>query len=207
MEKKNIVVAIVAIGLIVAAGFRLITANSDGSRALNPKPFEHLGRALAEEINNLLGGRGSVVVVIETMGGAKSPNLEAQVSGFKAALAKNKGITLRGVKELSRSMTEDPSLWPPQHAAQLVIFSAGANAVVYLGGFPEKLSPNDLATLKGNKASLVTVGTPSPLVQSLVKGGVIRMAIVSRIPPPPPSGTEESAAQWYRRVYEVLRSP
>lgn len=207
MEKKNIVVAIVAVGLIAAAAFRVVTANGDGSRPLNSKPFEHLGRALAEETHKLLGGQGSVVLVVETMGGGKGPNVEAQVVGFKAALAKHKGVSLKEVKELSRSMTDDPRLWPAQHAAQLVSSGAGANAIVYLGSFPESLSATDLATLKGNKASLVVIGTQSPLVQSLVKSGVVRLAIVSRTPPPPPPGGEESAAQWYVRVYEVLRSP
>lgn len=206
MDKKSLIVGVLAVSVIVAAGARLLLGVREDARPLNSKPFEYLGRALGEETLKVLGGQGSVVLVVETMGGGMSPNTEAQVAGFKAALAKKKGVTLKAVSELARSMTDDPRYWPPQHASQLVGSGAGANAIVYLGGLPESLSPPEMAALKGNKASLIIAGTQTPMVKSLLKDRIIRLAIVNRMPALPPPGGAETTAQWYGRVYEVLRS-
>jgi len=206
MDKKPLLLALVAVLAIAGSVFHLVRSDSGDSAGVNVKPFEYLGSMVATETATLLNNSGTVVLVVETMDGLKGPNVEAQVKGFKAGLAKSKGVTLKEVKELSRSMSEDPRLWPAQHAAQLVGMGAGAKAVVYLGSFPEALPPNDIATLKGSPAGLVVVGTKSPMVQTLVNSGVIRLAVVGRIPPPPPPGGLESPPQWYARVYEVLKA-
>lgn len=206
MDKKTLIIAIVAVLAIAGSVVHLMRSNSADSPRASMKPFEYLGSAAAAETATLLNNQGDVVVVVETMGDTKNPNAEAQVKGFKAGLGKVKGMTLKAVKELPRSMSEDPRLWPAQHAAQLVGMGAGAKAVVYLGSFPEALPPNDIATLKGSSAGLVVVGTKSPMVQTLVNSGVIRLAVVGRIPPPPPPGGPESPPQWYARVYEVLKA-
>lgn len=207
MDKKTLIIAIVAVLAIAGSVFHLVRSNSGGSPRASMKPFEHLGSAAAAETAALLNNQGDVVLVVETMGNTKSPNAEAQVKGFKAGLGKAKGVTLKAVKELPRSMSEDPRLWPAQHATQLVGMGAGAKALVYLGSFPQSLPPNDIATLKGSQASLVVVGTQSPMINSLVNSGVIRLAIVGKTPPPPaPAGTE-TPAQWFARVYAVLKAP
>lgn len=206
-DKKNTAVAAIAVVVTLAAVIHLVLGNREKSPRANPKPFEHLGRALAEETASLVGGQGSVVLAVETMGGAKSPSLDAQIHGFKTALGKTKGISLKGVTELSRSVTEDPQMWPREHATRLVKLGEGAKALVFLGSFPQTLPPTDIATLKGSQASLVVLGTQSPLIQSLVTSGVIRVAVVNRTPPTPvPPGTE-TTAQWYARVYQILKAP
>lgn len=206
MDKKTLIIAIVAVLAIAGSVVHLMRSNSADSPRASMKPFEYLGSAAAAETAALLNNQGDVVVVVETMGDTKNPNAEAQVKGFKAGLGKAKGMTLKAVKELPRSMSEDPRLWPAQHAAQLVGMGAGAKAVVYLGSFPETMPPNDIATLKGSPAGLVVVGTKSPMIQTLVNSGVIRLAVVGRVPPPPPPGGPESPPQWYARVYEVLKA-
>lgn len=206
MNKKTLIIAIVAVLAIAGSVFRLVRSNDGDSPRASMKPFEYLGSAAATETAALLNNSGSVVLVVETMGDTKNPNAEAQVKGFKAGLGKVKGMTLKEVKELPRSMSEDPRLWPAQHASQLVGMGAGATALVYLGSFPQSLPPNDIATLKGSQASLVVVGTQSPIIQSLVTSGVIRLAVVGKTPPPPAPAEAESPAQWYARVYAVLKS-
>jgi len=206
MDKKTLLIAIVAVLAIAGSVVHLMRSNSGDSPRASMKPFEYLGSAVAAETAALLNNQGDVVVVVETMGDTKNPNAEAQVKGFKAGLGKAKGMTLKAVKELSRSMSEDPRLWPAEHAAQLVGMGAGAKAVVYMGSFPDSLPPKDIATLKGSQASLVVVGTQSPIIQSLVTSGVIRLAVVGKTPPPPAPGTPESPPQWYSRVYAVLKS-
>ncbi len=207
MDKKAAVIALVALLAIAGGVFRVARSQSEATPRANPKPFEQLGVAVAEETAKVLASQGSVVLVVETMDGAKIPNLDAQINGFKTGLAKVKSVSLKAVKELSRSMTEDPRAWPQQQAAQLVGYGVGAKALVFFGSFPSSLSPGDLATLKGSQVSLVVVGPQSPLIESLVKSGVIRVAIVGRVPPKPaPNGTE-TPAQWFDRVYAVLKAP
>jgi len=206
MDKKTLVIVTVAVLAIAGSVAHLVRSNSGDSPRASMKSFEFLGAAVATEAATLVNNQGSVVVVVETMDGTKAANTEALVKGFKAGLGKVKGITLKEVKELPRSMSEDPRLWPQQHATQLVGMGAGAKALVYLGSFPQSLPPGDIATLKGSQASLVVVGTQSPLIQSLVSSGVVRLAVVGKTPPPSAPGTSESPPQWYARVYAVLKS-
>lgn len=207
MDKKTIAISIVAFFAIAASVVHLVRSNSDGASQSNAKPFEYLGASLATETAALLNSQGSVVLVVETMDGANADNTDGLVKGFKKGISKSKGISVKEVKELKRMMSEDPSLWPPQHAAKLVSFGVGAKAVVYLGSFPQTLPPADIATLKGSQASLVVVGTQSALIQSLVSSGVVRLAVVSKTPPPPSTGNAETPPQWYARVYAVLKAP
>jgi hypothetical protein len=206
MDRKQLLIAIVAVLAIAGAAFRLTRSNSGEASSTNMKPFEYLGSSAATEVAALLNQRGDVVLVVETMGGAPSPNVEAQIKGFKSGFAKVKGVQLKSVKQLARSMSEDPAMWPAQRATQLVGMGAGAKALVYLGSFPQALPPEDVATLKGSQAALVVVGTQTPAVQALVNTGVIRLAIVGRTPPPPASANPESPGQWFARVYEVIKA-
>jgi hypothetical protein len=207
MDKKSIGISVVAFLAIAAAVVHLVRSNSDGALRSNTKPFEYLGASVATETAALLNNQGSVVLVVETMDGAKDANTEGLIRGFKNGIAKSKGVSLKEVKELARTMLEDPSLWPPQHASKLVGFGNGAKAVVFLGSFPKALPPADIATLKGSQASLVVVGAQSALIQSLVSSGVVRVAVVGKSPPPPSPGGAETPAQWYARVYTVLKAP
>lgn len=207
MEKKTLIIAVIAVVAIVGATLRLVNSNSEGTSRGNPKPFELLGASAAEEAAKLLNGNGKVVVVMETLEGTKNPNNESQVKGFKTGLVKNKGVTLKEVKELKRDMSGDPRLWPDGQADQIANLGDGAGALVLFFNLPQTLPPKDIATLKGSKAKILMVGTQSPLVDSLVASGVIQVAIVGRTPPKPaPSGTE-TPAQWFARVYTVLKAP
>lgn len=207
MDKKSITIAIIAVLAVIGATLRLVSFNSEGTSRGNPKPFEFIGASAATAAAKLINGNGSVVVVVETLDGAKNPNNDAQIKGFKAGLAKIKGVTLKEVKELKRDMSGDPRLWPEGQAQQIASLGDGAGALVMFLNFPQSLPPSDLAILKGSKAKILMVGTQSPLVDTLVASGVIQVAIVGRIPPPPaPSGTE-TPAQWFARVYNVLKAP
>lgn len=206
MDKKTILIAVIAVLAIAGATARLVTSNSDGGSRVNLKPFEQLGTAAAAETAKVLNNQGSVVVVLETLDGVKSPNNEAQVKGFKAGLAKIRGVTLKEVKEVKRDMSGDPREWPAGQAAQIAGFGAGAGAVVLFVNFPQSLSPADAAALKGSAAKLVVVSGQSPLLASLVTQGTVRAAIVGRTPPAPAPSGPESPAQWFARVYTVLRA-
>jgi hypothetical protein len=207
MDKKTIIIVIIAIAAVAGATIRLVGFNSGVSSRGNLKPFELLGTSAATAVTKLLNGNGSVVVVLETIDGMKNPNNEAQVKGFKAGLAKSKGVTLKEVKELKRDMSGDPRLWPEGQAGQIASLGDGAGAIVLFLNLPEALPPNDIAALKGSKAKILMVGTQSPLVNTLVTSGVIQVAIVARTPPPPPPSDTETPGQWFARVYTELKSP
>lgn len=205
MEKKKLILTIVAVLAIVGSVARLIITRSDGGSRGNPQPYGHLGTVVGEETMKLLGGKGSVVVVLEVIEGVKNPNNDDQVKGFKAALAKGKGVTLKEVKELKRDMSNDPRFWPEQQAAQIVSMGAGADAVVMFVNFPQSLPAKDIATLKDSNKTILAVTTQSPLLDSLVTAGAIRAAVAIRIPPKPAPSGKETPAQWFERVYTVLK--
>jgi len=207
MDKKTIIIAVIAILAIAGASFRLISSRSDGSSRVNLKPYEQLGAAAAEETAKVLNNQGSVVVVVEGIEGVASPNNEAQIKGFKLGLGKVKGVTLKEVKELKRDMSGDPREWPAGRAAQIASMAAGAGAVVLFVNLPQSLPAPDLAALKGGPAKLVVVGTQSPLLQNLVSSGVVKVAIVARTPPSPAPSGPESPVQWFARVYQVIQAP
>lgn len=206
MEKKTLVMAIVAVLAIIGATVRLVTSQSDGKPRANLKPFEQLGASAAEETAKALNNQGSVVVVVEVLEGVKSPNNDAQIKGFKSGLARNKGVTLKEVKEVKRNMSGDPREWPAGQAAQIASIGAGASAVVLFVNFPQSLAPADAAALKGMNAKMIVVSGQSPLLASLVTQGIVRAAIVGRTPPQPAPSTPENPAQWFDRVYTVLRA-
>lgn len=207
MEKKSLVITVIAVLAIIGAAVRLLISQSDGASKLNLKPFEHLGAVAGEQTAKLVNNQGTVIAVVEEIEGMKSPNNEALIKGFKAGLARSKGVTLKEVKELKRDMSGDPREWPAGRAAQVASIGGGASAVVLFVNFPQAMLPPDVAALKGSKAKILMVGTQSPLVNTLVTSGVIQVAIVARTPPPPaPSGTE-TPGQWFARVYTELKAP
>ena len=208
MDKKFISIAIIAIAVVVGATIRLVRFNSEGASRANPKPFELLGASAATAVVKLLNENGSVVVVLETMEGIKNSNNEAQVKGFKAGLAKSKGVTIREVKELRRDMSGDPRFWPEGQARQIASLGDGVGAIVLFFNIPQDLSPNDIAALKESKAKILIVGgVQSPLVNTLVTSAVIQVAIVARTPPPPVPSDTETMEQSFARVYTELNAP
>ncbi len=207
MDKKTIIIAVIAVLAIAGATVRMVTANSEGSSRVNLKPFEQLGAAAAEETAKALGNQGSLIVVMEVIDGVKNPVNDSQVKGVKAGLSRSKGVTLKEVKELKRDMSGDPREWPAGRAAEIARLGSGGGAVLLFVNFPQTLSPADLAALKGASAKLVAVSGATPVLESLVTQGVVRTAIVSRTPPKPAPAGAENAAQWFDRVYTVLRAP
>ncbi len=207
MDKKTLTIAILAVLAIVGAAVRLVTSQSDGTSRVNLKPFEQLGSAAAEEAAKVLNHQGTVVVVVEVIEGVKNPVNDAQVKGLKAGLARTRGVTLKEVKELKRDMSGDPREWPAGRAADIASFGTGVGAVVLFVNFPQGLPPADAAALKGGSAKLVAVSGATPVLESLVTQGTVRAAIVSRTPPAPAPSGPESPAQWFARVYTVLRAP
>ncbi len=207
MDKKTLIIVVLAILAITGATVRLATSNSEGASRVNLKPFEQLGAAAAEETAKVLNNQGTVVVVMEVIEGVKSPLNEAQIKGLKAGFAKSKGVTLKAVKELKRDMSSDPREWPAGRAAEITSLGAGASAVVLFVNFPQVLPPPDAAALKGGSAKLVVISGATPMLESLVAQGAVRVAIATRTPPRPAPGGSESPAQWFDRVYSVLRAP
>lgn len=207
MDKKSLIIAIIAVLAIAGGTIRLIISQSDGSSKMNAKPFEYLGFVAGEETAKLLGNQGTVVAVVEVIEGMQNPANEAQIKGLKAGLAKSKGVTLKEVKELKRDMSGDPRFWPEGRAAQIAGFGTGVSAVVLFVNFPQALNPPEVAALKGSSAKLIAVTGGSPTLDTLVNQGVVRVAIASRMPPKPAASGKETPAQWFERVYTILRAP
>ena len=204
MENKNTTLGVVAVLAIVASLTYLYFTQFSGPPKVNLTPFENLGYVVAEETAKLLNNQGRVLVVSEVFEAMKSPNTDAQVKGFKAGLAKSSGVQLKEAKEFKRSMSDDPQNWPDGQAAVFVNMGDNASATVLFVGLPQNLSKDDIAALKESKSKLIVVGGQSPTLKTLLKDGVIHLAIVNRFPPAPTPSGSEKPREWFDRVYMVV---
>lgn len=205
MGNKNTLIAVGAILAILGSLTYLYFTEFRTGPKPNLKPFENLGFTVAGETATLLGGQGRVVVVTEVMEIMKSPNLDAQVSGFKQGLGKQGGVTLKEVKEIKRPPSDDPRLWPAGQAAQIAQAAEGASAVVLFMSLPMQLSREDVAVLKGLKCKLIAVTAQSPTLKPLLQQGILHLAIANRFPPKPAPSGKETPRQWFDRVYMVVK--
>ena len=203
-DKKNTLLAVGAVGAILGSlAFLYFTQFRHPTLSL--KPLESLGYVSAEETAKLLNQQGSVVLVCESEEGTRSPNSEAQVKGFNAAMAKLPGVTLKTTQDLKRSMDGDPRQWPAGHAEQLARLGAGAGAVVFIGSMPQEFTKADLAALQGSKCKFVVVTAQAPSLKPLLQQGIIHLAIVNRLKPQPAPSRTETPRQWFDRVYLVAK--
>lgn len=203
MGNKNTLVAAGAILAILGSLTYLYFTEFRTGPTVNRTPFETLGSVTAEETATLLGNQGRVVVVTELVEVQKSPNLDAQVHGFKSSLGKKGGVTLKEVKEIKRPPSDDPRQWPAGQAAQIAQAAEGANATVLFMSLPAQLSREDLAAFKSIKGKLVAVTGQTPTLKPLLQQGVLHLAIVNRFPPKPAPSGKETPRQWFDRVYFI----
>ena len=202
-DSKNTFLAVGAV-LAIAGSLTFLYFNQFGGSKMNLKPLESLGFVVAEETAKLLNQSGQVVLVAE-MEESRAPNTEALIKGFKAGLAKQSGVTLKSVEDLKRSMDGNPRLWPEGHAQQLSTFGAGGGAVVFVGGLPQELTPNDLAALKASQSKFVFVTAQAPTLKPLLQQGLIHLAVVNRVPAKPAPSRSEAPRQWFDRVYLIAK--
>jgi hypothetical protein len=204
MEKKSPALGIVAAVLILVTGVYLYMTQFAGPPKPNLKPFENLGFVVAEETAKLLKGSGRVTVITEVFEGMKSPNTEAQVNGFKIGVGKNKGLTLKDVKEFKRPIVDDPQHWPAGTAGRFANMAEGSSATVLFVNVPRELSKEDVAAFKECQSKLVVICAPSPAVKTLLQEKAIALAMVSRFPPKPAPEGKESPREWFDRVYMAV---
>lgn len=205
MEKQNHLLVAGAV-LAVAGALAFLWFNAfGGGPSVSKVPFENLGLMVAEETAKLLGQPGRVVAVTELVEIKKSPNLDAQVKGFKAGLARQPGVTFKELKEIKRPPSDDPRFWPPAQAGQIANFGGGANATVIFMNLPPQLTQADVTALKGSQSKLIAVTAPSPILKPLLQQGILHLAIVTRSPPRPAPTGKETPRQWFDRVYMVVK--
>jgi hypothetical protein len=171
----------------------------------NLKPFEYLGQKAGEETAQLARNQGSVMAIWERFEAMPNPNTEAQVTGFKTAIAKSKGITLKEGKEFVRAVSDDPRMWPAGQVGRFISLAEGTDVAVLFVTLPMMLAPEEITALKNSKTKFIIVGGQSPMLDALIKQKAVQAAIVNRIPAKPAPGGAETAVQWFDRVYMVVK--
>lgn len=204
MDKKSTLLTAATILVILAAlGFgysRMV----DRAPKSDLKPLEYLGQKAGEEAARLLKNQGTVVAIWERFEGMPNPSVEAQLKGFKTALGRTKGLTLKESKEFVRQMSDDPRGWPAGQATHFISMAAGADAAVLFVSLPASLAKEDIDALKGSQTKFIIVGGNSPILSTLIDQKAVQAAIVNRMPPKPAGGTE-TPAQWFDRAYVVVK--
>lgn len=200
MENKHSTLALIAI-LATIGSLAYLGYTQFGGRKMSLQPLETVGEMVARETAALLNHSGPVVVVMGSTEGIPMPGLESQMKGFKAGLAKTRGVTLKGVRQFQLPEGESGQQWPPGQAERLLSFGEGAAALVLFVNLPQTLSPEDLAVLKEAKSKVVFVSGFTPAVKPVLLQGGARLVIVNRFPPPLPPAGAETPEQWFKRLY------
>jgi hypothetical protein len=58
-------------------------------RSINLNPYQSLGGVAAQEVGQLIGNQGSVLLVVTDPGPDPDPVMDAQVAAFRAALGRS----------------------------------------------------------------------------------------------------------------------
>lgn len=182
-------------------------------RSINLNPYQSLGGVAAQEVGQLIGNQGSVVLVVTDPGPDPDPVMDAQVAAFRGALGK---VSLKATELIAMDgfvRMRTGGAMPVEHFDRLRQKFPDVDAVVLFLGCP--MVPGDAAEqLKSWKAKLVVVSANLPWYDDLVRQGIVRLAIVPRAAAESdgdaaasaaPSGVAGGRAE-FDREYRILRS-
>lgn len=148
-------------------------------RSINMNPYQSLGGVAAQEVGQLIGNQGNVVLVVTDPGGDPDPVMDAQVASFRGGLGK---VSLTATEQIAMDgfvRMRTGGAMPVEHFERLRQKYPDADAVVLFLGCP-MVAGDAAAQLKSWKAKLVVVSAALPWYDELVRQGVVRLAIVPR---------------------------
>lgn len=204
-QRQQIVLAVTFLA-IVFAGALFLNIMHHSSLTPDLAPFHALGEVAADQVASLLGGKGSIVIVVWDNKYFASPTSDAQLSTLSKQ-AKKAGLTIAGtevVKPDSPAILGLNTLSPEQFF-DVVRRHSDADAIVSFICLPP-LNDTEIAQLSGRlpKCAVIAV-RPEQKLKGLFQRGIIQLAILLRANPSM-SGSPKSTREWFDRYYQVVRS-
>jgi hypothetical protein len=170
-------VIVIALGSIYFTTFR-------GMPKKDWSPYKALGKGIADETSRLVGNNGRVSIIINREFGAlKIPFLETEMQALTEAL-KAKGTDVASIERVEMYKA---GLAQPASFLAAIESQKDVDAIISLVGFP--MAPGRDPAAFRNKAKLIVAAPYEPGLKSLLKDGIIQIAILPRFPS---SGKKES---------------
>jgi hypothetical protein len=198
-----------------AANIKGVFAGGPTSTRINSKPAETRGAFAADELIQLAGSSGSVVVVREVPGFGVTGNsdmgrfismISSEADSFKDRLKGKGRFSFLADVELPRADGTTRTQWPTGGLSKL-LQSTPANATIVMFCLPPaQISEGEKAQIRSRPGKIVIVAGSEPEVKPLIEQRLINLAVTSKVPiPAPPSTGSESPIQWVARVHTVLK--
>ena len=182
---------------------------------VNSKPAETRGAYAADEMMQIAGRGGPVVVVREVPGFGMSARsdlgrflsmISTEADAFKDRLKDKGKFTFLPDLELPRADGTARTQWPAGAFPQMLQRTPANAAIVMFCLPPTQISEGEKAQLRGRPGKVVVVAGSETELKPLVEQRLIHLAVTSRVPiPPPPSNATETPMQWVTRVHTVLK--
>lgn len=232
-SKLGILLAVAGVGLIAMLMMRLkpapapevdtkrasnikgVFAGGPTSTRVNSKPAETRGAYAADELIQIAGQGGNVVVVREVPGfgitgssdmGRFISMISAEAESFKDRLKDKGRFTFLPDLELPRADGTTRTQWPAGGFSKLLQTTPANAAIVLFCLPPAQITEGERAQIRGRSGKLVVVAGSETEVRHLVEQRLVHLAITSRVPiPPPASSGSETPMQWVTRVHSVLK--
>jgi hypothetical protein len=208
-SKRNTIIAVIAVAVIVGAGLRIVHGLRSGS-ALVPMPaFAEAGRVLAKETAGLVNGAGKVVVWQLELQSDSNPLLQASAKAFAKTLKQTRGVVVTATEHDSLNPW-DPEGWKhtalePARFAALIEKHRQADVLVLLGELP-RLTAEDcrqLPTPRPKIVALALLGTPAPC---LWEQKVVQVVILPKTQAQPEPTLPKTPAEWFARMYTIIKA-
>lgn len=207
MSTKTRNAALLTVVACVAAA-SLFFGLRDRSPKIDLGVYEALGAITAEESARLFPEQTKLILIARDTGSDKNPSLEAQIDAFRQALKKHRKVSLtleRFVASPTTMMATGGAI-PPDQFRQILEKYRDIHAVVAFCPLPP-LDESDVALLKNRKVKVVVVSSFRPDYPSLMKQGVIEMAIVPRQEMPPPDAPQpQTLRDLFEREFVIFRA-
>jgi ABC-type sugar transport system substrate-binding protein len=206
MKTSPFLQVLLALGLLaVAAG---LTFRSCRGPKIDLDPYLALASVAAEEAAGMIGGKGTLVLVIPDTGSDRDPVQDAQVNAFRKALKARGGVQVSAVEPVRlnpfQSMQTGGAIPSDQYLA-LRKKHATASGIVLFISFPP-LSDEEVESLGKSSTKVMVVSAELPSYRGFIKSGAIDLAVVPRQTPAESSGTKAaSVRESFDRENEILR--
>lgn len=187
-----------ALGIGLAALITILSCDGCGSKGSAAGGPAALGEVMGKKTAELIGGHGSVVLLISEVDNNKSEGLATTMAAFKKALGKS--VTVSAVENLRLRPMPGLPLFSPQSFSDVLQKYATADAVVSFVMLPV-LTPEDVRRLPSPRPKMVLmVGGP---LKNLFAQGVVSLAALPK--PATDAGLKPHTAQeWFDARYQLV---
>ena len=205
--KKNVLIAILAVAVIAAAGVSIyFNSTRKPQDGITPAVHQAIGEALAEEVVQALNRAGNIVLI--TLEEGQSPELDKYVDAFKDRIY-DTPIKIARTDSISSEKTEKYGPGTGMSGKRFVRIMQkhhGADAIVSFVGTPDG-EDEELKELKEPLPKFIAFSREPDDLDELFEDKRLYSAIVPRFQFPAPGPDKPKTTQdYFTRNYQIVRA-